>query len=69
MQRLSVELGLCSLGVEAGGGVSDVASVAPGPGKELSYLWGRENTSLEFKLPFVEFSLGQQAARQIPLQQ
>lgn len=53
----------------AGGGVSNVASVAPCPRRVLSYLQDRKNTSLKFKLPFVEFSLGQQAARQIPLQQ
>ena len=62
-----MELGLCRLGVGAGSGIKAVSSVAPGPWRALSYLGGRKNTSLEFKLPFVEFSLGQQAARQIPL--
>lgn len=41
----------------------------PWPYRSLSYLWGRENTPLKVKPPFVEFSLGQQAARQVPLQQ
>lgn len=57
-----MELGLCSLGVGAGGSDSR-------PRKGALLPPGRENTSLEFKLPFVEFSLGLQAARQIPLQQ
>lgn len=38
------------------------------PHGPLSYLWCRQNNSVEVKLPLLEFSLGQQTARWFPLQ-